>query len=126
VCILEDSDVTLGVVLPNGKCEVNDFIAALPKIVRARFRRFLERLRDGQQIKTPEHMRYMESDSLGNQLHELKNHKPAVRLYLFKLAEPVGSTRWIATHGTEKVKDSRVPAEMERAWKIFYTWRDSD
>lgn len=69
-------------------------------------------------------MRHLDSDSLGNEIHELKNHKPAVRLYMVKLANSVGETRWLATHGTKKVKDNRVQAEVDRAWGIFYNWLD--
>lgn len=124
--LLEGSDVTLGVVLPNGKSAAFDFVAALPRVVQARFKRFFERLQDNIPIKSPEHMRHLDTDAHGNELHELKNHKPAVRLYIVKIASPTGATKWVVTHGVDKVKDNRVPAEMDRSWGIFYTWLNSE
>ncbi|MBM7413084.1 hypothetical protein JOE38_002907 [Clavibacter michiganensis] len=66
-------------------------------------------------------MRHLHTDSGGNALHELKVHAAGgLRLYLI-LSDGV----WYATHGTKKVSDKRVPAEITKAFDIFYFYMDS-
>lgn len=118
VRLLAGSDLILGVRRPDGTCDAFDFIASLTGAPKARFRRYLEYLRDGHHIKSPENMRYLESDSSGNQLHELKIHTPALRLYLVR-----SKSTWVVTHGVKKVKDKLVPREISKAWDAFYLWQ---
>jgi hypothetical protein len=118
VRLLADSDAILGVRRPDGTCDAFDFISGLTGAPRARFRRYFEYLRDGHYIKSPENMRHLETDSRGNQLHELKIHTPALRVYLVK-----SKSTWVITHGVKKVKDKLVPREISKAWDAFYLWQ---
>ncbi|MET3635679.1 hypothetical protein ABIC52_000449 [Curtobacterium oceanosedimentum] len=123
--LLEGSDAILGIEQTDGSCEAEAFIQKQPKQVQARYKRYLERLRDGLPVKNPEHMRPLDSDSLGNEMHELKNHSPsATRLYIMKLGTPTNGTKWIATHGGPKPK--KVETEIKNTWTKFYNWLDGE
>ncbi|MHA7292638.1 hypothetical protein [Arthrobacter sp. HLT1-21] len=113
--LLPGCDVVLAMVRRSGECPSEDFLRSLDRRYLARYQRYFERLRDKHAIKSPENMRFLQSGRGGTQVHELKADK--YRLYVVK-----HTFIWYTTHGTAKVKDSRVPAEIEKALSIFWEW----
>lgn len=104
----------------NGKDEAEEFLTTLDRVPQARFNRYLERLRDGHHVKSPEHMRQLKGvndpQGKGAQVHELKvNIGAGYRLYLIKF-----NGRWFATHGGKKVSERAVIREIRRAFAIFW------
>lgn len=112
VCIISRSD---------GDNHVSDFLNEIDDKDAGKFKRYLERLRDGLQVKSPENMRYIkvaDPKDAGAEVHELKIHRNGgLRLYLVRFEK-----RWYITHGTKKVADSKVPKEAAKAFAIF--WND--
>ena len=118
--LLPGSRTVLAIVRVNGNCDASDFIAGLRLQSRAKFQSYFERLRDGHHVKSPENMRFLQSDRYGAKLHELKVHSDGgLRIYVVEF-----DNKWLATHGVKKVKDNRVPAEVAKAFGIFYEWHD--
>ncbi|WP_169053864.1 hypothetical protein [Agromyces sp. H66] len=99
----------------NGDSDALQFIQSLDKRYQARFKRYFERLRDGHQIQSPEHIRRL-NDGSEPAVHELKADK--YRLYLIR----VGS-RWFVTHGRPKPNDNQVTKETQKARAIFWEAR---
>lgn len=115
---LTDSDTVVGLEFEDGASPAREFIDALPDNQKAKFQRYFERLRDHQRIASPENMRHLKSDTLGNEVHELKTHADGGRrLYLVK-----SGVRWHATHGRRKPKDNKVNSEIGKAFELFYEW----
>lgn len=118
--VFADSDIVFTVSDANGVDEGEEFICSLGRTDQARFRRYLERLRDGYQIKSPENMRHIkgldDSFSKGAQVHELKSHSGGgLRLYLVRF-----KGRWYVTHGARKGSDRMVIKQAKKALSIFW------
>lgn len=106
---------------PNGRDEADEFLSTLDVKEQARFQRYLERLRDGHQVKSPENMRHIKQvrdpRQMGAEVHELKSHSQGgLRLFVVRF-----QSKWYLTHGGKKISERRVPAEAERAYAIFWT-----
>jgi hypothetical protein len=110
--LLGDTDVVVGVVRTNGRCDARDFIQKLQPRYQARYQRFLEYLRDGIPIQSPEHVRRLSPSGEFPVVYELKADK--YRLYVVR-----DSQRWYVTHGRDKPKDNRVGAEIDKALSIY-------
>lgn len=110
--LLDDCGTILGLVRSSGRCDSVEFIQGLQKRFQARYQRYLEYLRDGTPIKSPENYRQLWRESSGLVVAELKADK--YRLYLVNTG-----IYWYATHGRDKPKDNRVPAEIEKALDIY-------
>ncbi|WP_125615966.1 hypothetical protein [Specibacter cremeus] len=79
---------------------------------QARYQRYLEYLRDGTPIKSPENYRTLRREADGLVVAELKVDK--YRLYVVN-----HGIYWFVTHGREKPKDNRVGAEIDKALDIY-------
>lgn len=117
--VFDDSDVVYTICRAEGTDEADSFLRALDARDQVRFQRYLERLRDGHRIKSPENMRHIRGIQdprvPGAEVHELKVHsRGGLRLYVVRF-----ENRWYATHGVKKVKDSAVPAQARKALDIF-------
>jgi len=115
-----DGNDTVNTICAHGdKDEADEFLRTLNAASKAKFQRYLEYLRDGHRIKSPENMRHINvADPMnkGAEVHELKVHRDGgLRLYIVRYGG-----RWYATHGTKKVKDSAVPREAQKAFHIFW------
>ncbi|MBP1326327.1 hypothetical protein JOF28_001559 [Leucobacter exalbidus] len=99
----------------SGRSDAIDFIQGLQIRYRARYAKYLEYLRDGTPIKTPENFRRLSSAGDEAIVYEIKVDK--YRLYLIRY-----QLCWYATHGREKPKDSQVPREIRKAQDIFWEW----
>jgi hypothetical protein len=110
--LLDDCGTVLGLVRPSGRCDSVDFIQGLQLRFQARYQRYFEYLRDGNPIKSPENFRQLLRDAGGLVVAELKVDK--YRLYVIN-----DGTCWYATHGRDKPKNNRVPAEIEKALDIY-------
>ncbi|MFJ6003556.1 hypothetical protein [Arthrobacter sp. NPDC092385] len=113
--ILPGCDVVLAMVRRSGECPTEAFLGSLDRRFLARYQRYFERLRDNHSIKSPENLRFLRSGSNGTQVFELKADK--YRLYVVK-----HMMTWYTTHGVAKVKDNRVPGEIDKALSIFWEW----
>lgn len=113
ISLLPDSDTVMGVVRRGGGCDARDFIQSLDKRFQARYKRYLERLRDGDPIQSPEHIRRLSHDGTEPLVYELKVDK--YRLYVVRFRG-----RWYATHGRAKPKDSQVAKETKKALELFW------
>jgi putative component of toxin-antitoxin plasmid stabilization module len=105
----------------DGDDNASDFLKAIDDKDAGKFRRYLERLRDGFHVSSPENMRHIkvpDPKGAGAEVHELKVHRNGgLRLYLVRF-----ESRWYLTHGGKKVADSKVPKEAAKAFAIF--WND--
>jgi phage-related protein len=116
-----DGDDTVFTICGRGaKDQGDEFLRTLDRQNQAKFHRYLERLRDGQHVKSPENMRHIsgvkDPQGQGAEVHELKVHRDGgLRLYLVRFNE-----RWYITHGVKKVKDSGVPDQARKALRIFW------
>ncbi|WP_172592119.1 hypothetical protein [Subtercola boreus] len=120
--LLEGVDSVLAIVQLSGRCDAWDYIDGLADQAKAHFQRYFEYLAEGKHIRSPEKMRHLATDSMGNEVHELKVHlNGGSRVYVVKHGD-----RWFATHGSRKPKDSRVPTEIGVAWAVFYEWYDRE
>ena len=97
----------------NGGCDAKDFIQGLDKQFRARYQRYLQRLRDGIGIQAPQKIRRLSQSGTEPLVYELKVDK--YRLYVVKFGG-----RWFATHGREKPKNNQVKNEIEKSIAIFW------
>lgn len=114
VCIITRSD---------GDDNASNFLDELEDKDAGKFYRYLERLRDGLQVKSPENMRHIHAidpRGAGAEVHELKVHRNGgLRLYVVRFEK-----RWYITHGVKKVPDRKVPREATKAFSIF--WNESE
>lgn len=92
-----------------------DFLQRLQPRFQARCQRYLEYLRDGVPIKSPENFRRLSPSGADPVVYEIKVDK--YRLYLVH-----HQLCWYATHGREKPKDNQVPREVAKALTIFWEW----
>jgi phage-related protein len=117
--VFDGSDVVSTICANGTKDEADEFLRTLNKQDQAKFQRYLERLRDGHHVKSPENMRHIKATdprSKGAEVHELKVHRNGgLRLYGVRFND-----RWYLTHGVQKVKDSAVPGEAAKAFRIFW------
>lgn len=116
-----DGDSTVCTVAnANGEDEGEEFIRTLDARDQAKFQRFLERLRDGHQVKSPENMRHLkvkDPKAQGAEVHELKSHNQGgLRLYLVKF-----NGKWYITHGDRKGSDNKVNRQAKKAFSIFWS-----
>lgn len=110
--LLDDCPWILGLVRPSGRCDSVDFIRGLEKRHQAKYQRYFEYLRDGNQIKSPENCRTLRREATGLVVMELKVDK--YRLYVVR-KDPY----WYVTHGRNKPKDHAVASEIDRALAMF-------
>jgi putative component of toxin-antitoxin plasmid stabilization module len=118
--VFEGSDVVSTISCKGERDEASEFLSTLNERDQARFQRFLERLRDGYHIKSPENMRHIKGArdprDGGAEVHELKTHNGGGhRLYLVRYRD-----RWYLTHGKKKVSDRAVLKEAKKAFRIFW------
>jgi phage-related protein len=117
--VFDGQDVVYTICEHGKKDQADEFLRTLDQQSQAKFQRYLERLRDGHHVKSPENMRHISAADprgQGAEVHELKVHRDGgLRLYMVKF-----NGRWYLTHGTKKVKDRNVPAEAQKAFRIFW------
>jgi hypothetical protein len=119
---LDDSEVVVALLEADGEAPSYDWVEALADVVQSRYQKYFEYLRDGHRVKSPENMKHLKSDSDGVEVHELKHHAHGgYRLYIVKF-----EGRWHTTHGVKKVKDKQVPAEISKAFDLFYNWQERE
>jgi phage-related protein len=117
--VFDGNDVVNTICGHGKKDQADEFLRTLDQKNQAKFQRYLERLRDGQQVKSPENMRHIKAldpQHQGAEVHELKVHRDGgLRLYLVRFVD-----RWYITHGAKKASDRQVLAQAERAFRIFW------
>ena len=117
--VFDGHDTVNTICAAGAKDEADEFLRTIDKRDQAKFQRYLERLRDGFQIKSPENMRQIKgvADARGAEVHELKSHGGGgARLYVVRY-----HGRWYATHGVRrKVSDRAVSTQGEKALRIFW------
>lgn len=113
--MLPDSDTVFAMNRRSGGSDAVEFLQRLQPRFRARYQRYLEYLRDGVPIKSPENFRRLSPSGAEPVVYEIKVDK--YRLYVVH-----HQLRWYATHGREKPKDNQVPREVEKALAIFWEW----
>lgn len=117
VPVFSGSDVVL--LVTGGRDDAESFLLSCEKRVQSRFRRYLERLRDGHLLQSPEFIRHLETVDAGSckgaQVFELKVHEgPGWRLYIIRFGD-----KWYVTHGRKKPKDKLVAQEVAKSIAIF-------
>ena len=111
--LLKDCDNVLGAVRRSGGCEAQDFMQGIDRRYQARYQRYLEYLRDGIAIKSPENFRRLSPAGSDPTVFEIKVDK--YRMYVVR-----SKSIWFATHGREKPKDNQVQHEIDKALSIFW------
>ena len=111
--MLPNNDIVRAMVRRGGGCDAKNFIQSLDRRFQARYQRYLEYLRDGVSIKTPENFRRLSPPGAEPIVFEIKVDK--YRLYLVRF-----NLNWNATHGRTKPKDNQVPKEIQKALEIFW------
>ena len=111
--MLPNSDIVRAMVRRGGGCDAKEFIQSLDRRFQARYQRYLEYLRDGVSIKTPENFRRLSPHGAEPIVFEIKVDK--YRLYIVRF-----QMNWYATHGRAKPKDNQVPREIQKALEIFW------
>lgn len=109
-----DCDTVLAMNRRSGGSDAIEFLQQLQSRFRARYQRYLEYLREGIPIKSPENFRRL-SPGGDPTVFEIKVDK--YRLYVVR-----NNVSWYATHGRIKPKDSQVPREIDKALAIFWDW----
>jgi hypothetical protein len=110
-----DCDTVLAMNRRSGGSDAAEFLQKLQPRFMARYQRYLEYLRDGIPIKTPENFRRLSQPGGDTTVFEIKVDK--YRLYVVR-----HNVSWYATHGREKPKDNQVPREIVKALRIFWEW----
>ncbi|TFC80777.1 hypothetical protein E3O45_01790 [Cryobacterium sp. TMS1-20-1] len=113
VQLLDGSSVVLAIVRPSGACDTQEFLRSLNFRFLARYQRYLEYLRDGVLIKSPENFRRLSLPGSAAVVFEIKVDK--YRLYIVRFR-----SAWYATHGRVKPKDNQVNQEIKKALEIFW------
>ncbi|KJL26205.1 hypothetical protein RL72_01140 [Microbacterium azadirachtae] len=117
--VFDGSDAIFTVSNAKGEDEGDEFIRSLQARDQAKFQRYLEWLRDGHHIKSPENMRHIAAKDpmdRGAEVHELKTHNQGgLRLYLVRF-----QGRWYITHGDRKGSDRQVVKNAKKAFAIFW------
>lgn len=113
--LLPDCDSVFAMNRRSGGSDAVAFLRGLQPRYAARYQRYLEYLRDGTPIKSPENFRRLSAPGTTPVVYEIKVDK--YRLYVVH-----HNLCWYATHGREKPKDNRVPTEVEKAFNIFWEW----
>lgn len=118
--VFDGHDTVFTVSNANGEDEGDEFIRSLQPRDQAKFQRYLERLRDGHRIKSPENMRHIKGvadpKGMGAEVHELKSHNQGgLRLYVVRF-----QGRWYVTHGARKGSDKDVNKNAKKALSIFW------
>lgn len=118
--VFDNSDVVFTVSNAKGEDEGDEFISSLQTRDQTKFQRYLEYLRDGHHIKSPENMRQINGvkDPMGRgaEVHELKTHRQGgLRLYVVRFQD-----RWYITHGDRKGGDRQVVKNAKKAFAIFW------
>lgn len=112
---MPDCDTVFAMNRRSGGSDAVDFLKALQPRYRARYQRFLEYLRDGVPIKSPENFRRLSTSGSDPAVFEIKVDK--YRLYIVR-----DNVAWFATHGRDKPKDNQVSREADKALNIFWEW----
>lgn len=110
-----DCGTVLAMKRKSGGSDAIEFLQRLQPRYKARYQRYLEYLRDGTPIKSPENLRRLSTGGGDPTVFEIKVDK--YRLYMIR-----NNVSWYATHGREKPKDSRVAREIEKSLTIFWEW----
>lgn len=113
--LLPDCDTVFAMNGRSGGSDAVEFLYRLQPRFKARYQRYLEYLRDGVPIKSPENFRRLSPSGADPTVYEIKVDK--YRLYVVH-----NQLRWYATHGRDKPKDNQVPREVEKALAIFWEW----
>lgn len=113
--LLPDCDTVFAMNRRSGGSDAVTFLQQLQPRFRARYQRYLEYLRDGIPIKSPENFRRLSPPGPDPVVFEIKVDK--YRLYIIR-----NNVGWYATHGREKPKDNQVPREITKALSIFWEW----
>lgn len=118
--VFDGHDNVFTVTGPNGKDEADEFLRTIVPADQAKFQRYLQYLRDGKRIKSPENMRHIKGakdpKEKGAEAHELKVHRNGgLRLFVVRFND-----RWYLTHGGKKVSERAVPKEAMKAYAIFW------
>lgn len=117
--ILEQGDrgEVIALELPDTTCPAEEFLSGLGSRPQAQFKAALQRLTQAGWLRSPERMRLLE---VGGEpkVWEIKAHDgPGYRLYVIRR-----QTTWVATHGSRKPSDKRVPNEVRRARELYERW----
>ena len=112
---MPDCDTVLAMNRRSGGSDAVDFFTRLDNRFKARYQRYLEYLRDGIPIKSPENFRRLSPAGPDPTVFEIKVDK--YRLYIVR-----NNVSWYATHGREKPKDNQVPREVTKALAIYWEW----
>ncbi len=110
-----DCDTVFAMNRRSGGSDAIEFLQRLQPRFASRYQRYLEYLRDGVPIKSPENFRPLSPPGSDPKVFEIKVDK--YRLYVVR-----HSVSWYATHGRDKPKDSQVPREVSKALEIFWEW----
>jgi hypothetical protein len=113
--LLPDCDTVFAMNRRSGGSDAVDFLQRLQPRFKARYQRYLEYLRDGVPIKSPENFRRLSPSGAGPVVYEIKVDK--YRLYVIH-----HQLCWYITHGREKPKDNQVPREIDKSLAIFWEW----
>lgn len=106
-----------GVVLANGTCPAEEFLAGLDARALAQIDARLGRLTEVGWLRSPDLFRELKVAGQPK-VWEVKAHAGrGHRLYLIR-----HGTDWIATHGGPKPPDRRVTAEVRRSRDIYLEW----
>lgn len=109
-----DCDAVLAMNRRSGGSDAIEFLQKIQPRFRARYQRYLEYLRDGIPIKSPENFRRLSTGG-DPTVFEIKVDK--YRLYIVR-----NNVSWYATHGRVKPKDNQVPREIDKTLAIFWDW----
>lgn len=102
--------LTLYAVAVEEVCDVSVWLESLDDAAQTAFRGRFEHLCDVGRLRSPGSWR-----ALDKGVFEVKVHAgPGYRLYMLR-----DGSDFTATHGREKPKDRKVPAEVEKAKRIF-------
>lgn len=107
--------VIMGVRLSNGECPSRTFLAKLDIKSQTQFQARFEQLTAVGYLRNPDQYRPLQVQG-DPRVCEIKTQS-GCRLYVIQVGQ-----KWIATHGRRKPKDRKVPAEVDKARKIFKEW----
>jgi putative component of toxin-antitoxin plasmid stabilization module len=104
----------IGIVMGDGTCPSEEFLSGLNDQAQTQFKARFERLTTVGHLINPDQMRLLQVDGQPR-VWEIKAHcGPGWRLYVVQEGRC-----WVATHGTKKVSDKKVPKEVAKARKIY-------
>ncbi|WP_417554330.1 hypothetical protein [Microbacterium sp.] len=113
--LLSDCNTVFAMNRRSGGSDAVNFLKRLQPRFLARYQRYLEYLRDGIPIKSPENFRRLSGAGADPIVYEIKVDK--YRLYVVH-----HQACWYATHGREKPKNNQVGREVDKSLSIFWEW----